>query len=176
MFKTLTQLLRRSWWIFPQTTFDVLPIKGRMTFAVMAKNILQFTQDLGHAECNSLCDSAQFIRQVQERAVRGRQPMGLATNNEIPAAYSHGNSLCENTVGCGRDRASILMRHVQEKVPTQLSTNHGLWSSVLRQSSWLLNRFAVVHGCAPLRKCARRCIKPTRQSLVNLHLPTQFLR
>ena len=123
-----------------------VPIKGKNDFAVMVREILQFTQVLGHAECNYLCDNEPSIRQVQERAVRARQSMGLATRSKTPAAYSHGNSLCENTVGRVRDLAGTLMHHVQEKLSTQLSTSHGLWSWAMRHSSWLLNRFAVVHG------------------------------
>ena len=41
------------------------------------------------------------------------------------------------------------MHHVQDKLSTQLSTSHGLWSWALRHASWLLNRFAVVHGSTP---------------------------
>ena len=126
------------------------PIKGKNDFAVMVREILQFTQVLGHAECNYLCDNEPSIRQVQERAGRARQSLGLATRSKTPAAYSHGNSLCENTVGRVRALlAGTLMHHVQEKLSTQLSTNHGLWSWALRHSSWLLNRFAVAHGCTP---------------------------
>jgi hypothetical protein len=125
------------------------PFQGKNDFAVMVREILQFTQVLGHAECNYLCDNEPSIRQVQERAVRARQFMGLATHSKTPAAYSHGNSLCENTVGRVRALAGTLMHHVKTKLSTQLSTNHGLWSWAWRHSSWLLNRFAVVHGCTP---------------------------
>ena len=79
----------------------------------MVREIIQFTQVLGHAECNYLCDNEPSIRQVQERAVRARQSMGLATHSKTPAAYTHGNSLCENTVGRVRDLAGTLMHHVQ---------------------------------------------------------------
>lgn len=92
----------------------------------MVREILQFTQVLGHAGCNYLCDNEPSIRQVQERAVRARQSMGLATHSKTPAAYSHENSLCENKVGRVRALAGTLMHHVQEKLSTQLSTNHGL--------------------------------------------------
>ena len=57
-----------------------VPIKGKNDFAVMVREILQFTQVVGHAECNYLCDNEPSIRQVQERAVRARQSMGLATH------------------------------------------------------------------------------------------------
>ena len=71
------------------------------------------------------------------------------THSKTLAEYSHGNSLCENTVGRVRDLAGTLTHHVQEKLSTQLSTSHGLWSWAMRHSSWLLNRFAVVHGSTP---------------------------
>lgn len=48
----------------------------------------------------TLCATVQDpYEKIQECAVRAKQLMGLATNNETPAVYSHGNSLCENKVG-----------------------------------------------------------------------------
>ena len=84
-----------------------VPIKGKNDFAVMVRQIIQFTQGLGHADCNYLCDHEPSIPQVQERAVRATQSMGLATHSKTPPAYFHGNSLCENTVGRVRDYLAL---------------------------------------------------------------------
>lgn len=99
MFKTLTQLLRRSCWILPQTTFD--PGQGRNDFAVMARNIsFCSSRKILVMQNATLCATVQDpYEKIQECAVRAKQLMGLATNNETPAVYSHGNSLCENKVG-----------------------------------------------------------------------------
>ena len=126
-----------------------VPISKKNDFDLMVREILQFTQVLGHSECTFLCDNEPAIMQVQKRAVHARQMMGLVTHSKTPAAYDHGNSLCENTVNRVRGLAGTLMHSVQEKLAIQLNTNHGLWSWALRHSSWLLNRFAVVHGATP---------------------------
>eukprot|EP00435_Cladocopium_sp_Y103_P064486 s357_g26.t1 len=115
----------------------------------MVREILRFTQVLGHSEVCYLCDNEPSIRQVQFRAVRARLAQGLATHDKTPAAYSHGNSLCENTVGRVRSLAGSLMFHLQEKISVELSTNNSIWSWAMRHSSWLLNRFAVTHGVTP---------------------------
>ena len=126
-----------------------VPISKKNDFDLMVREILQFTQILGHSECTFLCDNEPAIMQVQKRAVNARQMMGLVTHSKTPAAYDHANSLCENTVNRVRGLAGTLMHSVQEKLSLQLNTNHGLWSWALRHSSWLLNRFAVVHGATP---------------------------
>ena len=126
-----------------------VPIRAKNQFDLMVREILQFTQYLGHAECNYLCDNEPSIRQVQQRAVRARQGMGLATHCKTPAAYTHGNSLCENAIGRVRTLACTLMNRVQSKISTKLDTNNGLWSWAMRHAGWLLNRFSVQHGCAP---------------------------
>ena len=96
-----------------------------------------------------LCDNEPSIRQVQQRAVRARLALGLATRDKTPAAYSHGNSLRENTVQRGRSLAGSLMYRLQEQLSMELSTNNSIWSWAMRHASWLLNRFAVTHGCTP---------------------------
>ena len=118
-----------------------VPIAKKNDFDIMVREILQFTQVLGHADCNYLCDNEPAILQVQKRAVAARMAMGLPTHAKTLAAYTHGN-----TINRVRGLAGTLMHHVQDKFSTQLSTSHGLWSWALRHASWLLNRFAVVHG------------------------------
>eukprot|EP00435_Cladocopium_sp_Y103_P018358 s4574_g4.t1 len=126
-----------------------VPISKKNDFDLMISEILPFTQTLGYAECNYLCDNEPSILQVQKRAVHARKQFGLTTHSQTPEAYSHGNSLCENTVRRVRELAGTLMHHVQDKISTALNTDHGLWSWAMRHSSWLLNRFAVVHGSTP---------------------------
>ena len=93
-------------------------------FDVMIREILQFCQILGHGECNLLCDNEPSILQVQKRAVHARCAMGLVTHGKTPAAYTHGNSLCENTVNRIRGLAGTLMNHVEAKLSIKLNTNH----------------------------------------------------
>ena len=75
-----------------------VPISKKIDFDLVVPEILQFTKVLGHSECTYLCDNEPSILQVQERAVHARQMMGLVAHSKTPAAYDHGNSLCENTV------------------------------------------------------------------------------
>ena len=82
----------------------------------MVRELLQFTQTLGHAECTYLCDNEPAARQLQRMAVRARLALGLPTKDKNPAAYSHGNSLCENTIQRVRDLAGALMHRVQDKL------------------------------------------------------------
>ena len=57
-----------------------VPIAKKNDFDIMVREILQFTQVLGHAECNYLCDNEPAILQVQKRAVAARMAMGLPTH------------------------------------------------------------------------------------------------
>ena len=61
-------------------------------FDIMVRQSLQFTQVLGHAECNYICDNEPTILQVQKRAVPARKALGLPTHGKTPAAYTHGNN------------------------------------------------------------------------------------
>ena len=62
-------------------------------FDVMVSEVIQFSQTLGHGECNFLCDNEPSIMQVQKKAVQARRAMGLMTHSKTPAAYTHGSSL-----------------------------------------------------------------------------------
>ena len=126
-----------------------VPVKAKSQFDLMVREILQFTQVLGHGEVCFLCDNEPSIRQVQARAVKARLAQGLSTHAKTPAAYSHGNSLCENTIRRARSLAGSLMFQLQEKISMELSTNNSIWSWAMRHASWLLNRFGVTHGTTP---------------------------
>ena len=104
-------------------------------FDVMVSEMIQFSQTLGHGECNFLCDNEPSIMQVQKKAVQARRAMGLMTHSKTPAAYTHGSSLCENTVDRVRGLAGTLMNHVEAKLSIKLNTNHGLWSWALRHQA-----------------------------------------
>eukprot|EP00435_Cladocopium_sp_Y103_P043463 s3763_g12.t1 len=119
-----------------ETTFTrCVPISKKNDFDVMVREILQFSQVLGHGECNFLCDNESSILQVQKRAVQARKAMGLVTHSKTPSAYDRGNSLCENTLHRVRGLAGTLMHNVPEKLSIKLSADHGLWSWALRHSS-----------------------------------------
>ena len=115
----------------------------------MVRELLQFTQILGHVECTYLCDNEPAALQIQKLVVRARKAMGLPTKDKSPAAYSHGNALCENSIARVRNLAGSLMHRVQQKLSVELDTNNGLWSWAFRHAAWLLNRFSVVHGATP---------------------------
>ena len=78
-----------------------VPVRAKSQTDLMVRELLQFTQTLGHAECTYLCDNEPAARQLQRMAVRARLALGLPTKDKNPAAYSHGNSLCENTIQRG---------------------------------------------------------------------------
>ena len=79
--------------------------------------------------------------QLLRMTVNARLSMGLATRASTPMAYSHSNSLVENTVGRAHALAGSLMFAMREKTGIQFSTNSAWWSSALRHACWILNRF-----------------------------------
>ena len=76
--------------------FGCIPVANKNQFAMMVREVLNFTQVLGHSEVIYRCDKELSLKQLQDLLVRARQQLGLATRKAAPAAYSHGNSLCEN--------------------------------------------------------------------------------
>ena len=60
-------------------------------------------------------------------------PWDLATHSKTPAAYTHGNSLCENTVGRVRDLAGTLMAPCSEQVVD--TAQYKSWFVVMGTSS-----------------------------------------
>ena len=126
-----------------------IPVANKNQFAMMVREVLNFTQVLGHSEVIYRCDNEPSLKQLQDLLVRARQQLGLATCKAAPAAYSHGNSLCENSVQLVRNLACSLMHNVQKRLSTILSSEHGLWTWAMRHAAWLLNRFCPVQGSTP---------------------------
>ena len=126
-----------------------IPLKSKTQYDLMVKEIISFTQTLGHSEVVYMCDNEPNIKQVQKMVVQARLAMGLPTRSSAPGAYTHGNSLCENSVGRVRGLACSLMHDVQTKLSVTLSSNNGLWSWAFRHACWLLNRYGVVNGATP---------------------------
>ena len=126
-----------------------IPVANKNQFAMMVQEVLNFTQVLGHSEIIYRCDNEPSLKQLQDLLVRARQQLGLATRKAAPAAYSHGDSLCENSVQRVRNLACSLMHNVQKRLSTILSSEHGLWTWAMRHAAWLLNRFCPVQGSTP---------------------------
>ena len=126
-----------------------VPVSGKGQFAMMVREIINFTQILGHAEVIYRCDNEPTLKQLQSLVVKARQQMGLPTRKTAPVAYSHGNSLCENAIQRIRDLAGSLMHTVQQKLNTVISSEHGLWSWAMRHAAWLLNRFSPSQSVTP---------------------------
>lgn len=53
-----------------------VPITSKAQFDLMTREVLQFTQVLGHAECVYLADNEPSIRQFQRQAVQARLALG----------------------------------------------------------------------------------------------------
>lgn len=79
----------------------------------MTREILSFTQILGHSEVCYRCDNEPSIRQVQRHVINARQKMGLSTCAANPTAYDHGNSLVENSIGRIRPLAGTKAPEIQ---------------------------------------------------------------
>jgi len=126
-----------------------VPVRPKSQTNLTVGELLQFTQVLGHVECTYLCDNEPAALQVHRLVVLARKAMGLPTKDKSPAAYSHGNALCENSIARIRSLAGSLMHRVQQKLSVEFDTNSGLWSWAFRHAAWLLNRFSVVHGTTP---------------------------
>ena len=126
-----------------------VPVSGKGQFAMMVREIVNFTQISGHAEVICRCDNEPTLKQLQSLVVKAQQQMGLPTRKTAPVAYSHGNSLCENAIQRIRDLAGSLMHTVQQKLNTVISSEHGLWSWAMRHAAWLLNRFSPTQSVTP---------------------------
>ena len=82
-----------------------IPLQSKTQYDLMVKEILSFTQTLGHTEVVYMCDSEPNIKQFQRMVVQARLASGLPTRSSTPGAYAHGNALCDNSVGRVRDLA-----------------------------------------------------------------------
>ena len=106
-----------------------VPVKSKAQTDLMVRELLQFTQILGHVECTYLCDNEPAALQIQKLVLRARKAMGLPTKDKSPAAYSHGNALCENSIARVRNLAGSLMHRVQQKLSVELDTKQ--WALVM---------------------------------------------
>ena len=122
------------------------PIKQKNSFTMMTRELIAFTSLLGHSEVVYMCDNEPTMRQLLRMVVNTRLKMGLATRTANPPAYSHGNSLCENTVERVRSLAGSLMHNISLKLNVEFSTNNPLWSWAFRHACWLLNRYNPSRG------------------------------
>lgn len=100
---------------------------------------------------------------------QARLALALPAQKKTPAAYTHGNSLCENTLGQVREPPGTLMRRVQQKASVQLTPSSSLWNWAMRRPAWILNRFAVAHKSTPFKLVYNKVYRGKR-----LHLQIQF--
>ena len=124
------------------------PIKQKNSFTMMTRELIAFTSLLGHSEVVYVCDDEPTMRQLLRMVVNTRLKMGLATRTANPPAYSHGNSLCENTVERVRSLAGSLMRNISLKLNVEFSTNNPLSCLLASQP---IHSFTT---CNSIRACA----------------------
>ena len=98
-----------------QAMWVVCPCVQRGQLELMTREILAFTAGLGYSEVIYRCDNEPTMRQLLKYVVSTRLSMGLPTRSVTPPAYSHGNSLVENTIGRLRPLACILMHTVKQQ-------------------------------------------------------------
>ena len=122
------------------------PLRTKGSFHMMTRELIQFTQRLGHSEVVFACDNESTMRQLLRMAVHTRQAMGLPTRSNTPPAYSHKNGLVENAIQRVRGLAGTLMHALHKRLGVELGTNNPLWSWAMRHASWLLNRFNATQG------------------------------
>ena len=90
-------------------------------------------------------------------------------------AYSHSNSLVENTVGGARALAGSLMFAMSEKTGIQFSTNSAWWSWALRHACWILNRFVTTKAMTAYEVAFGKYMKAPCVSLASQCLAMQSL-
>ena len=93
-----------------------VPISKKNDFDLMVREILQFTQVLGHSECTFLCDNEPAIMQVQKRAVPARQMMGLVTPPP-PESRARSKSSSDGLIGSDKNSACLLRHSAECRVP-----------------------------------------------------------
>jgi hypothetical protein len=126
-----------------------VPLRSKGQLELMTRELLSFTAGLGYSEVVYRCDNEPTMRQLLKYVVSTRLGMGLPTRSMTPPAYSHGNSLVENTIGRLRPLASILMHSVKKRTGLDFSSNHALWTWAHRHAAWLMNRFGVIRNSTP---------------------------
>ena len=122
------------------------PVRHKNQFDLMVRELLSFTQLLGHSEVVFMSDNEPTMRQLLRMVVNARLSMGLATRSTTPQAYSHGNSLIENCIGRIRPLAGTFMHYIAQKIGIELSSSNALWSGAMRHACWVLNRYNTNQG------------------------------
>ena len=128
-----------------------VPLQGKSQLDLTNRELVQFTQRLGHSEVIFRCDNEPAILQLQRLATKTRQAMGLKTRMTSSVAYDHGNASAENAIACVRSLACSLMHHLDGRLGIQLSTSSALWSWALRHAAFLVSRFSVINGATPFQ-------------------------
>ena len=143
-----------------------VPIRAKNQFDLMVREILQFTQYLGHAECNYLCDNEPSIRQVQQRAARARQGMGLATRCKTPAAYTVWEcNWSSSKVGLYIDESSAVKDFNKAQQCSAQTVDCGVGPWDMLDGSWIDSLFNM--DARHMRLYTTRCTKDSWQRLVN---------
>jgi len=109
----------------------------------MVRELITFSQLLGHTDLAFMADSEPAMRQLMRIAVNTRLAMGLPTRSTTPPAYSHGNSLVEIATGRVRPLAGSFMHALGEKLGIEISTLSPIWTWAMRHAAWVINRFSV---------------------------------
>ena len=122
------------------------PVRHKNQVDLMVRELLSFTQLLGHSEVVFMSDNEPTMRQLLRMVVNARLSMGLATRSTTPQAYSHGNSLIENCIGRIRPLAGAFMHYIAQKIGIELSSSNALWSWAMRHACWVLNRYNTNQG------------------------------
>jgi len=112
----------------------------------MVRELITFSQLLGHTDLTFMVDNEPTMRQLMRMAVNTRLAMGLPTRSTTPPAYSHGNSLVENAIGRVRPLAGSFMHALGEKLGIEISTSSPIWTWAMRHAAWVINRFSVTAG------------------------------
>ena len=122
------------------------PIKHKNQFDLMVRELITFSQLLGHTDVTFMADNEPTMRQLMRMAVNTRLAMGLPTRSTTPPAYSHGNILVENAIGRVRPLAGSFMHALGEKLGIEISTSSPIWTWAMRHAAWVINRFSVTAG------------------------------
>ena len=110
--------------ICSQTGFvKCIPLGTKNQMDHMNREVIQFTQMLGHTDVVLRCDNEPSILKLKRLLLKTRQAMGLRTLESSAVAYDHGNSLAENAVGRVRPLAASLMHQLHGRLGIPLSTS-----------------------------------------------------
>ena len=124
-----------------------VPLKSKGQLNLISREIMNFTQTIGHHEVGFYGDNEPTIRAVLRILLSSRHSMGLRTRiftSQVKDSAS--NSLAENAIQRVRNLTCVVMEDLMKKVGVRFSTESPLWSWCARHCSWLLNRFQPVRG------------------------------